>query len=107
MTISMYKIIFENHLKESGSAQSSNIRVQRMFVLLVVRHWLTLDKALYKDGISCFFLVCFWKENMFVAVKVLVECNQIVFLNVEIYLLVKSSFEGLLSDWKLEFFRKK
>lgn len=58
-----------------------------MHILLEVSHWHSLDKTLNKDGVSGLLLKGYGEIDVFVVDEVLVEGDQVILLNVEVYLI--------------------
>ena len=77
-----------------------------MFITLKICNRNSFHKTFNKNRISCFFLKSLWKTYIFITFKMSIESSKILFFNIEIYLISKSFFKRVLSNWNFKSFWK-
>lgn len=87
VAIGMDEVILHQHLKESRSAETSNDRIEGMRIFLEICHWHSLHETLHKYRVSGLLLKGDREVHIFIVDEMLVEGNQVVLLNVEVYLI--------------------
>lgn len=98
MAIRVDEVIFHQHLEECSGPQTSDHRIQRMFVVLEVCDRNSLRETLNQYRIGSFFVKSCGETHLFVALEVTVESVEVVLLNREVYLFDQCSFEGICID---------
>jgi hypothetical protein len=87
MAVSMNEIILHQHLEEARSSQTSNNSIQRMSILLKVGYWNSFNKSLNQNSVTGQFFEGLREVDKFIVIEVLIEDFEVVFFNVEVYLI--------------------
>lgn len=97
MTVSMDKVVFHEHFKKRHRSDTSNNIVKTMAMAFVVGDGLALNESFNENTGSCTLLDGFGELYFITIFEHLTEKTEIPRLDVEVYLIYESLFEGLLA----------